>query len=67
MAYLLALAEAQRNNPVYGRVWMEQVWVAFTTPDELRSLLPRSLRSRFDYWLARGPRTSDGDQLDMFD
>lgn len=67
LAYLLTLAEAFGHSPVYGRVWMEQVWLAFTTPDDLRAMLDGKLKKRFDYWLANTPESiASSDQLDMF-
>lgn len=65
MAYLLTMAESYGGSPVYGKVWMEQVWLAFTAPGKLRQLLStKKLQDRFDYWLRQVPRS---EQLDMFD
>lgn len=50
-AYLLTISEDYANTPVFGATFMKEVTTAFSSPNELRALLPPSSRGRFDWWL----------------
>ncbi len=50
-AYLLTVMEAKANDAAFGSQWMVHVALAFSSPAELRALLPIGLRDRYDWWV----------------
>lgn len=62
-AYLLTLAEARADTPVYGHAWFQDVVTAFTAaPKQLRAFIPAPLRHRYDWWVTE----LSAEQLDLF-
>lgn len=62
-AYLLTKTEGFGDHPVYGDAFMQDIITGFSSPEELRALLPPSLRGRYDWWLAELKTV----QLDLFE
>lgn len=61
-AYLLTLAEDYQESTMFGKVFMQDILTAFSSPDSLKALLPQRLQNRFDWWMAELGTT----QLDLF-
>jgi hypothetical protein len=61
-AYLLTISEDYSERPVYGDTFMKEVITAFSSPNELRAILPSRLRGRYDRWL----QELQSEQYDLF-